>query len=165
MSETTCKIFMERVNLRVARITDVQRHPNADKLYIESITLGDEERTIVSGLVPYYSADDLLGKKIILAANLKPAKLRGVESNGMLLAAEAEGKIEVITVGDAAPGERIVLEGFEEMEPGSPETMSIDEFFDIPIAVRNHYLYVDDKRLISSSGPVKTNEIKDGKVS
>jgi methionyl-tRNA synthetase len=155
---------MNRVNLRVAEITEVERHPKADKLYIESITLGDEERTIVSGLVPYYSVEELLGKKIILVANLKPAKLRGVESNGMLLAAENEGTIEVITVDNASLGERIVLEDCEGTETELPGTITIDEFFEIPVTVKDHHLYVDDKKLVSSSGPVATSRVKDGKV-
>lgn len=165
MSETNCSRFIERVILRVAKITDVKRHPKADKLYIESITLGDEERTIVSGLVPYYSAEELMGKNIILVANLKPAKLRGVESNGMLLAAEASGTVEVITVENAAPGERIVLEEFDEaVKTESLPVITIDEFFEIPVKVRDHHLYVDDKKLISKTGPVTTAKVKDGKV-
>ncbi|MBN2533546.1 MAG: hypothetical protein JXB88_11665 [Spirochaetales bacterium] len=164
MSETHCDRFMEKVNLRVARITDVQRHPKADKLYIETITLGEEERTIVSGLVPYYSAEELLGKNIILVANLKPAKLRGVESNGMLLAAEAEGIVEVITAENAVPGERIIPEGFENTPAGTFPVISIEEFFEVLLQVKDHHLYVDDKKLTSSTGPVATVKVRDGKV-
>ena len=164
MNESNCEKFARKVNLRVAKITDVKRHPNADKLYIETITLGDEERTIVSGLVPYYSAEDLINKNIILVANLKPAKLRGVESNGMLLAAEAGGIVEVITVDNATPGEQIVLEGFEDVKDDLPQSISIDEFFGIPVKVHDHNLYVDDKKLISRTGPVATLKVKDGKV-
>ena len=133
MNESNCSKFAHRVHLRVAKITDVQLHPNADKLYIETITLGDEERTIVSGLVPYYSAEELLEKNIILVDNLKPAKLRGVESNGMLLGAGTGDIVEAITVDNAAPGDRIVLEDFEDVKAEFPENITIDEFFEIPI--------------------------------
>jgi methionyl-tRNA synthetase len=70
-------IFQSRVDLRVARIEKVEKHPKADKLYIETINLGDETRRIVSGLVPYYREEELLGRNILLAYNLKPASLRG----------------------------------------------------------------------------------------
>jgi len=164
MSESISDSFTKRVDLRVAKITEVNRHPDADKLYIETILLGDEERIIVSGLVPYYSAEDLTGKNIILVANLKPAKLRGVESNGMLLAAEADGVVEVITVPRARPGDRIVLEDFKGPEAELPQIISIDEFFEIPIQVKNHHLFVDNKKLLSKAGPVSTVIVKDGMV-
>ena len=164
MCESISERFAKRINLRVAKITEVNRHPDADKLYIETISLGDEERTIVSGLVPYYSAEELAGKHIILVANLKPAKLRGVESNGMLLAAETGDVVEVITVPDARPGDRIVLEGFENLEAELPQIISIDEFFEIPIQVKNHHLFVDNKKLVSNTGPVSTVNVKDGIV-
>ncbi len=121
--------FAEKVTLKVAKITEVQRHPQADKLYLETIDVGDGEiRQIVSGLVPYYKEEELLGRNIILVENLKPAKLRGEKSEGMLLAAEApaEGetdgaeesdsgqhpsRIEVLFVDHAVPGDAVVLEG------------------------------------------------------
>ena len=81
--------FLEKIDLRVAKITAIERHPEADKLYIETIDVGeDEPRQIVSGLVPYYKEEELLNHNIILVYNLKPAKLRGVKSQGMLLAAD-----------------------------------------------------------------------------
>ncbi|ERT58821.1 methionine--tRNA ligase subunit beta, partial [Peptoniphilus sp. BV3C26] len=78
----------EKLDLRVATIESVEDHPNADKLYILNLKLGQEKRTIVSGIKDYYKKDDLIGKQIIIVANLKPIKLRGVESKGMLLAAK-----------------------------------------------------------------------------
>ncbi len=82
----------KKLDLRVAEITDVQDHPNADKLYVLKINLGEEERTLVAGIRNHYTKDELLGKKIIVIANLEPAALRGVMSQGMLLAAAAEGE-------------------------------------------------------------------------
>jgi methionyl-tRNA synthetase len=75
--------FERLVDLRVAKIVKIERHPKADKLYIETLDDGSgTERVIVSGLVPYYKEEELLGKSIVLVNNLKPAKLRGVESRG-----------------------------------------------------------------------------------
>lgn len=85
--EITLEDF-EKLDLRVATIESVEDHPNADKLYILNLKLGQEKRTIVSGIKDYYKKEDLVGKQIIIVANLKPIKLRGVESKGMLLAAK-----------------------------------------------------------------------------
>ena len=73
-------------------ITQVKQHPNADKLFIEEIDLGElGKRQIVSGLAGYYTPEELIGKKIVVVANLKAVKLRGEMSQGMLLAAENDG--------------------------------------------------------------------------
>ncbi|MDN5318574.1 MAG: methionyl-tRNA synthetase [Thermovirga sp.] len=99
-----------KVELRVAKIISVEPVPKADKLYKLDLDLGYERRTIVSGIREFYTEEELLGKKIIVICNLKPAKLRGVESNGMLLAAETpDGKeIALLTVdGDIRLGARV----------------------------------------------------------
>jgi len=79
------------VELRVAQILNVEEIPKAKKLYKLTIDLGYEKRTIVSGIKEFFTPEELLGKRIVVVANLKPAKLCGVESNGMLLAA-GDGK-------------------------------------------------------------------------
>ena len=78
---------LDKIKLKVGQIVSVERIEKADKLYKLTVDLGNEKRTIVSGLVKYYTAEELLNKQIVVVANLKPAKLRGVESQGMLLAA------------------------------------------------------------------------------
>ncbi|WP_029166016.1 methionine--tRNA ligase [Aminiphilus circumscriptus] len=95
---------------RVASVLAVEPVPKADKLYKLELDLGYERRTIVSGIREFYAPEELVGRKIIVLCNLKPAKLRGVVSNGMLLAAEtADGKgLALLTVDrDIAPGSRI----------------------------------------------------------
>jgi len=86
-----------KLDLRVAEILEVDDHPNADRLYVLRVKVGDDERTIVAGIKGHYIKEELIGKKIIIVANLEPAKLRGVESSGMLLA--ASGEDEVVLVG------------------------------------------------------------------
>ncbi len=76
-----------KIDLRVAKIVKAEKIEGADKLLKLVVSLGDEERQIVAGIAQHYSPDELVGKKIILVANLEPKKLRGVESQGMLLAA------------------------------------------------------------------------------
>jgi methionine--tRNA ligase beta chain len=89
----------ENVDLRVAEILEVEDHPSADKLYVLKIDLGEENpRTLVAGLKGHYSIEELKGKKIIVFANLEPAVLRGIKSEGMLLAAEKDGKIVLASV-------------------------------------------------------------------
>ncbi len=81
---------LDKLDLRVGEITKVEEHPNADKLYVIRVGLGDEERTLVAGLKPYYDKNEMYGKKVVVLANLEPATLRGIRSEGMLLAAEDE---------------------------------------------------------------------------
>ena len=93
----------QKVNLRVAQIKACEPVPKADK----RLTLDDgtaEGRQVVSGIAPWYKPEDLIGKKIVIVANLKPAKLRGVLSQGMILAADAgENDVKVLFVDDSVP--------------------------------------------------------------
>jgi methionyl-tRNA synthetase len=85
-----------KLELKVGKILEVSAHPKADKLLVLKVDLGEKEpRTIVAGLKKFYSTEDLVGKKAVFVANLAPVNLRGIESNGMILAA-AEGKDEKV---------------------------------------------------------------------
>ncbi len=98
-----------KLEFRVAEIVACENHPKADKLLVLSCKLGDEERTIVSGIRQWYDAEDLVGKKVIIVANLKPVKLRGVLSQGMIMAAEdADGNLAVSALDrDIASGSEV----------------------------------------------------------
>ena len=88
----------QRLELRVATILSAEPHPNADRLLVLTIDLGSEQRQVVAGIRAHYAPEALVGKQIVVVANLEPAMLRGVESQGMLLAAaDAEGRLAVIT--------------------------------------------------------------------
>jgi methionyl-tRNA synthetase len=87
-----------KLDLRVAEILEIDDHPNADRLYVMRVKVGDEERTIVAGIKKHYIKEELIGKKIIIVANLEPAKLRGVESSGMLLAASDKEDVVLVTI-------------------------------------------------------------------
>ena len=76
-----------RVQLRVARVLEAARVENADRLLRLRVDLGDEQRQVVAGIATAYAPEELVGRQLILVANLKPARIRGVESNGMILAA------------------------------------------------------------------------------
>ena len=90
MTEPTKIAFADfkKVELKVAEVLSVAAHPNADKLYLLKIRIGEEERQIVAGLRPYYQPEQLQGKKVIVVANLEPRAVRGEISNGMMLAAQ-----------------------------------------------------------------------------
>lgn len=77
----------KKVHLRVAKVIEVTPHPNADRLIVLKIDLGSETRQICAGIKAFYQPEELLGKYVVVVANLQPAVLRGVESNGMMLAA------------------------------------------------------------------------------
>ncbi len=100
----------KKVELKVGQIVEISRVKGADKLYKLKVDVGeDEPRQIVTGLVLYYPEEELKGKKIVVVTNLKPAKFRGEESNGMLLAAgNDEGGFSILTVDrDITPGSPI----------------------------------------------------------
>lgn len=97
-----------RVDLRVAEVLEAERVEGADRLLRLKIDAGDGERQIVAGIAQHYSPEDMVGKKIVVVANLKPAKIRGVESRGMLLAAKSKDKLVVVTPeSDLPPGSKI----------------------------------------------------------
>jgi methionyl-tRNA synthetase len=86
-----------QVELKIGTIKSAETHPNADKLLVLKIDLGSEERQIVAGIRGHYAPEDLTGKQVVVVANLETAKLRGVESQGMVLAASDGDRIVVLT--------------------------------------------------------------------
>lgn len=98
-----------KVELRVATVLAEEPHPNADRLLVLRIDLGDEQRQLVAGIRAHYQPGELVGKQIVVVANLEPAKLRGIESQGMLLAAsDAEGKLAIVSPEKAiSPGAKV----------------------------------------------------------
>jgi len=84
------------MELVIGRIKEVEDHPNADKLYVLKVSVGDEERTLVAGIKSYYSREDLVGKQIVVVKNLEPAIIRGVKSEGMLLAAQDSQGVSIL---------------------------------------------------------------------
>ena len=92
-----------KVKLQVAEVKAAEKVPGADKLLKLQLEIGRELRQIVAGIAEYYEPESLLGKKIIVVTNLKPVKLRGIESNGMLLAAQKNKKLTLLTVDSDIP--------------------------------------------------------------
>lgn len=92
-----------KVDLRVAKVLSCEKVEKADKLLKLEVQVGEERRTIVAGVAKYYTPEEMVGRKIVIVANLKPAKLRGIESQGMLLAASGDDELEVITLQSDVP--------------------------------------------------------------
>ncbi|MFW5685254.1 MAG: methionine--tRNA ligase [Spirochaetota bacterium] len=160
--------FSETVRLVAAKITSVEKHPKADRLYVEQLDDGSgEERRIVSGLVGHYEADELEGRTIIVVDNLKPAKLRGVESEGMLLAAsdkDAEGneRVDVLFLEDVEPGTAVTLLG--EPAPVAAKRIDIDTFFSIPIRAEGGVVKVGETPLAVAGKEIRTSVVQNGSV-
>jgi tRNA-binding protein len=89
-----------KLELRVAKVLEARSHPNADRLLLLQVDLGDQQKQIVAGIRAHYTPEQLVGKLIIVVNNLEPAMLRGETSNGMLLAATSGEKVIVLTVDD-----------------------------------------------------------------
>ena len=99
-----------KVQLVTAKVTACERVPKSDKLLKETLDVGGETRTVVSGIAQWYTPEEMVGKTVVLVKNLAPRKMRGVVSEGMLLcASDRDGNLKLITVegGDFAPGAEI----------------------------------------------------------
>ena len=93
-----------KISLKVGEIKECKKHPNAEKLLVSQIKIGSETRQIVSGIAKYYNPDDLVGRKVVVVTNLKPVKIRGIESFGMVLCASNDDKLELIEVKEVENG-------------------------------------------------------------
>lgn len=87
----------KKLELKVAEIKEVNDHPNADRLYVITVDLGGKTKQLVAGIKNFYKKEDLLGKQVVVVDNLEPALLRGVESQGMLLAAQDAQGIVIVS--------------------------------------------------------------------
>ncbi len=188
-------LFTKKVDLKTALVVSVQQHPNADKLYVLELNDGSgEPRTIVSGIREFYAPEDLVGKTIIIVANLKKAKFRGVESRGMLLAVstpnsaesqEAEN-IEVLfadtALQDPSPGlpvravqqerapatQKEHTEEYPKEYPKEYTALKASAFFEFPLRAKGTVVYYESYPLtiITSTGQHQliSTHIADGPV-
>ena len=86
----------KKLELVIAKINEVKEHPNADRLYVVKVDIGDGERQLVAGIRKNYTAEQLIGKQVVIIKNLEPAIIRGEESQGMLLACSDENGISIL---------------------------------------------------------------------
>ncbi|PIN78328.1 methionine--tRNA ligase [Candidatus Woesearchaeota archaeon CG10_big_fil_rev_8_21_14_0_10_34_8] len=122
-------------NLKIAEIIGAEKHPNADKLLKLQIDLGTEKRQICAGISSWYTPEELIGKRIIVVTNLKPAKLRGEESQGMLLAADCGDSVKVVFVKNSKPGEQVFADHYGTAIQS--KQITIDEFSKVTLTINN----------------------------
>jgi methionyl-tRNA synthetase len=150
------------LELRVGVIEEVADHPNADALFAMTVRIGEESRSICAGLRKHLCADDLRGKKVLVIANLKPAKLRGIESRGMVLATDRrDGKVVPVDPGEASPGELVTVEGIDSRPKAK---LSLDEFEKAPLFMAGGVVTYGGKPLASGSGPIRCDAEDGAKV-
>ena len=159
--------FNKYIELKVAKILSVECNPQGDKLYIEHLDDGSgTERIIQSGLRPYLREDELLGQHVIIASNLAPRKMKGVESRGMLLAADytedGKEKVELLTAPWAAPGTLIVPEGSAPCE--KPEKINIDKLEKITLEIKDKHFKVNGVNLTADGKAITTEKTVNSKV-
>ncbi|KAK7603568.1 hypothetical protein V9T40_003567 [Parthenolecanium corni] len=117
------EVLPHRLDIRIGKIIEVSKHPEADSLYVEKIDLGEENpRTIVSGLVQYVPQNEMENRLVVVLCNLKPAKMRGIESAGMVLCASTETDgvklVEpLLPAAGSKAGDRVLVEGYEKGDP------------------------------------------------
>jgi len=145
--------------LRIAEIEKVELHPEAEKLYVLKINLGDEKRHLVAGLRNSYTPQELQGKRIVVVCNLKKAKLRGVESQGMLLAVEENGVVGLVQA-DAPVGSTIEVEGMK----NKSSIIRIEEFASVGLRAKNGIIYYGEKQLTVAGKPLGVERVKNGEV-
>jgi methionyl-tRNA synthetase len=149
-----------KLDLRVARVERVEDHPDADRLYVLTLSLGKcGVRKIVAGIKPWYEKSDIEAKKIVIVANLQPARIRGVESNGMLLAADT-GDAAVILTAQAGEGSVVFL---SEISPEPVAEIPYDEFSSLRMTVFKGHVRYGDHTLRDENGPITLDRpVEDG---
>ena len=163
------KRFAKDVALTVGKIIEIDNHPQADRLYVEKIAIGnDRVIQVVSGLVSWYKKEELLGKQVVVVENLKPTNLRGVRSEAMVLAAslsqDDNSALELLFVDDEVPlGTSILIEGYEDLLKPT-NSIKIDHFFAMPITVSNYDVMVGDSHLICNGKKMRLSNIQNGVV-
>ena len=160
--------FNEHIELKVAVIKSVECNPQGDRLYIEHMDDGSgEDRIIQSGLRPYLKEEELLGQHVIIASNLAPRKMKGVESRGMLLAADytedGKEKVELLTAPWAAAGTPVILEGADASFQ-KPAKIDIDKFCKVEMKIKDFTAQIAGTKLTADGKPLTTKKSNDCEI-
>ena len=141
-----------KLELRVGIIEEVNEHPDADSLYAMSVDIGGEKRSICAGLRDHLSVEELEGRKVLIVANLKPAKFRGIDSLGMVLASDlADGRIWPVDPGDAESGDLATVEG---VETRPKKKLSKSAFDKVPLIMQDGRVTYTGKILETPAGEI-----------
>ncbi|KAK9957306.1 hypothetical protein ABG768_011565 [Culter alburnus] len=167
------EVIPSRLDIRVGKVISVEKHPDADSLYLEKIDVGEEQpRTVVSGLVAYISQEQLQDRLVVLLCNLKPQKMRGIESQAMLLCASIEGeprKVEPLDPPEgSAPGDRVFVEGYESGKPDDElkPKKKVFEKLQVDLKISGEYVAQwKEQNLMTKLGQITCKTLKGGNIS
>jgi methionyl-tRNA synthetase len=146
--------------LKSGKIIEINDHPDADKLYVLKVDFNSEIRTIVSGIKDFYSKEELINKTAIFVFNLKPAKIRGIESNGMILASKSDGNLGIILT-DAPAG---CLVEIENIDLNQNAQITIKDFQKIKLDSNGENVFCDSNKIFIKSYKIFPDKAIKGKV-
>ena len=153
---------ISKVNIKVAKVVDIQNHPSADKLYVLKIDLGTEQRQLCAGLKPFYpDPNDLLGKHLAVVTNLAPAKLRGELSEGMLLAGDDGEKVGILNPQDSKPGDQVKVDGIDEY---GTDILQFEDFMKYTFEAKDSKAYLMGKLLKTDSEIIPIERVVNGRI-
>lgn len=164
-----------RLDIRVGKIVSCEKHPDADALYLEQIDVGEAEpRTVISGLANFVPMEEMQDRMVAVVCNLKPVKMRGIMSAGMVLCGSNEDhtKVEILDPpAGAQPGEHLMLEGFGIMKPSPEDTVlksksqqGVWKMVAPDLKLVGGEATYNGKLFTTSAGPLTTKNLKDGTV-
>jgi len=145
------------LDLRVGKILEVKNHPQADSLYLLQVDFGSEKRQAVAGLRKHLEPEQLLNKKAVFCLNIKPAKLRGEESNCMILAAGDEQNVSILELNRSELGEEVNFEGYL----NNKQQITFEDFKKLIMAVKDGNVFYQTKILKTAKEQIKVIGIKD----
>ena len=158
-------IDVSRLDMRVGKIVEVSKHPDADALYLEKIDCGEPNpRTVVSGLVRFVPIEEMQNRMVIVLCNLKPAKMRGVTSEAMVMCASTPEKVEILSPpAGAVPGDLVQCEGYtRNPDPIMNPKKKIFETVAPDLMVNGDFVgtYKGAALVVDGKGPIKSQTLK-----
>ncbi|XP_005159655.2 tyrosine--tRNA ligase, cytoplasmic isoform X1 [Danio rerio] len=167
------EVIPSRLDIRVGKVISVEKHPDADSLYLEKIDVGEEQpRTVVSGLVAYITEEQLQDRLVVLLCNLKPQKMRGIESQAMVLCASIEGeprKVEPLDPPEgSAAGDRVYVEGYESGKPDDElkPKKKVFEKLQVDLKISGEFVAQwKEQNLMTKLGRITCKTLKGGNIS
>jgi len=148
------------LDLKIGKISSIKDHPNADSLYVLQVDFQTGKKQAVAGLKKHFKKDTLKNKKAVFCMNIKPAKLRGVESNCMILAAFDGQNTALLEAESSNPGDEVTLEGHQ----NNKNQISFEDFKKIKMTVRNNQVYHQTKHLKTNKEDIQVRGVKEGAV-
>ncbi|NOZ80075.1 MAG: methionine--tRNA ligase [DPANN group archaeon] len=148
------------LNLKVAEVLEAKEHPDADRLLVLQIDLGEEQRQLVAGIRKHYRPEELVGRHIVIVANLKEATLRGKKSQGMLLAGQEGEKLVLVEAPKSRPGDQVTVPGITPNQ----EEITIDDFSTVKILALDGRVLWDGKELRTGTEPLRCQGIARSRI-